>query len=339
MGAIGNFISSYSGNFKAALLLWPFCSVAFTLPILAYLYHRDGRLKASSILATYLSVLYALGIVCFTLYPLPDGTSGLGITYGVSPQWNPLGFIGDIAKDGLRAVFQLVFNIVFFIPFGFIAGSLLRMRFATSVLFACGISVLIELAQLTGLFGLYPYAFRCCDVDDVICNTAGGIIGWLCARALGSRTADEEAAPIIDIHPGFIRRCVAMWVDFTLVCIIAFIPWLIISLVSEMICNKPFQLFGLSPQQTAFFSILFVGIVAFTVVEIIVPWVHGGSTPGGTFVHMTIESHKRALGFRVLFYALRTATIVAAVLIPFIMLVVLGIYYLVKHSMPYDQLP
>ena len=37
--------------------------------------------------------------------------------------------MNDIAKDGLKAVFQLAFNVVFFMPLGFIAGRLLRLRF------------------------------------------------------------------------------------------------------------------------------------------------------------------------------------------------------------------
>ncbi len=339
MGAIGNFISSYSSNFQAALLLWPFFSIAFTLPILAYLYHRDGRLKATGIVATYLAVLYALGIVCFTLYPLPAEESGLGITYGVLPQWNPFGFIGDIAKDGIKAVFQLAFNIVFFMPFGFIAGRLLRMRLLTATLFALGVSVLIETAQLTGLFGLYPYAFRCCDVDDVICNTLGGILGWLCARALGSQTAEEAAKPLVNLHPGFIRRCVAMWIDLSIIGLIAFMPWMIAALASELIFSEPFRLFGLSVDQTTALCVTVMSILAFCAVEIAIPWMHSGSTPGGAFVRMTFESHERSLLDRVLFYVFRIATIVTAFLMPMIMFIVLGIFFLVKRCMPYDQVP
>ena len=113
MGAVQGFLSNYSVNFQLALFAWPFFSVALTLPILAYIYHRDGRLRFPVVCGTYVAVLYLLGIVCFAFYPLPTGDTGPGITYGVPPQWNPLGFIGDIAEDGLTAVFQLLFNIVF----------------------------------------------------------------------------------------------------------------------------------------------------------------------------------------------------------------------------------
>lgn len=339
MSAIQGFLSGYSGNFKAALLAWPFVSFVLTLPILAYLYHRDGRLKATSFLAAYLAVLYALGIVCFTLYPLPEGESGPGITYGVPAQWNPVGFIFDIGKDGLRAVFQLAFNIVFFVPLGFIAGRLLRMRFATAALLALGVSVCIEFAQLTGLFGIYPYAYRCCDVDDVLCNALGGALGWLGARALGSRTADEVAEPAIDRHPGLVRRIVALWIDFLIINVAAGLPWLMMSLAWELLLDQPYRLFGLSPEQTMALVVGSMGIAAFVVVECVVPWTHAGSTPAGLFVRMTIESHERAFANRLLFYLLRTVALIALVCVPFVMVPLLGLYYLAKRCMPYDQVP
>ena len=91
-------LGGYSDNFMAALYLWPIASIALTLPILAYLYHRDGRLKFGSIVSTYLAVLYLVGLGCFTLYPLPSGSSGLGITYGIPWQLNPLAPLSDIAR-------------------------------------------------------------------------------------------------------------------------------------------------------------------------------------------------------------------------------------------------
>ena len=51
MGVLGSFLSSFSGSFKAAMILWPFLSFLFTMPILAFLYHRDGRLRFSQALA------------------------------------------------------------------------------------------------------------------------------------------------------------------------------------------------------------------------------------------------------------------------------------------------
>ena len=151
MNAVKHFLGSYSENFAAALVLWPVLSFMFTLPILAYLYHRDGRLRFGTFVGAYLTVLYVCGLGCFTLYPLPQGDAGLGITYGVAPNFNPMNFMNDIAKDGLKAVFQLAFNVVFFMPLGFIAGRLLRLRFLPSVLLGLAASLLIEFSTAVDL--------------------------------------------------------------------------------------------------------------------------------------------------------------------------------------------
>lgn len=101
MGAVKHFLGNYSENFAAALVLWPALSFLLTLPILAYLYHRDGRLRFGTFVGAYLTVLYVCGLGCFTLYPLPSGDAGLGITYGVAPNFNPMNFANPAVKPPL----------------------------------------------------------------------------------------------------------------------------------------------------------------------------------------------------------------------------------------------
>lgn len=340
MGAVKHFLGNYSENFAAALILWPILSFMLTLPILAYLYHRDGRLRFGTFVGAYLTVFYVCGLGCFTLYPLPSGDAGPGITYGIAPQWAPLNFIGDIQKDGLKAVFQLLFNVVFFVPLGFIAGRLLRLRFVPAVLLGMATSMLIEVTQLTGLFGLYPYAYRCCDVDDVLTNTLGAALGWLCAWLLArvvppGKLADAEPTD----RPGFVRRCVALWIDLVIVWLVAVVPYGAVALGMEFAGLGQPALPGLTAAQTAALVIDGSAIAALVVVELVIPWFHGGSTPGGSFVRMTFETRPRTTGYRMLFYAARALTLVVVLwlapwLIPFVLL-----FYLIARKMPYDYIP
>lgn len=76
------------------------------------------------------------------------------------------------------AVQNLAGNVLLFAPLGFFV-PLLRPRF-TGVIqvgaLALGASLLLEVIQLlTGLGGF--------DVDDLILNTVGGLIGWLAFKA------------------------------------------------------------------------------------------------------------------------------------------------------------
>lgn len=332
MGFVRRFLSSYSENFAVAMALWPLAATVLTLPILAYLYHRDGRLKFVSVVATYLAVLYVLGLGCFTLYPLPSGDSGLGITYGVPWQLNPLAFIGDFAREGLSTIPQIAFNVVFFLPLGFIAGRLLRWRFWTSVAVGFGVSFCIEAAQGTGLFGIYPYAYRTADVDDLIYNTVGAALGWWCAAQLGRVLPPGALAEEDDIthEPGFIRRCVAFWLDSLLIGLIVIVGTTAVTALLDALsgggrlADAPW--------------IIVVSIAAFLLVEGLLPWLRNGSTPGGSFVRMTCETRERTGFRRVLFYAARLVVLGMSYLwFPFAW-PLLALYYLVRRRMPYDEL-
>ena len=340
MRSVGNFLSAYGGNFKMALLLWPMLSFVLTLPILAYLYHRDGRLRLGSSVAAYLTVLYGLGIVCFTLYPLPSGESGPGITYGIQPQFMPFNSIDNIRQDGLKAVFQLAFNVVFFMPLGFIAARFFRMRLLPTVLLGLAVSALVETAQLTGLFGVYDYAYRCCDTDDLITNTLGALIGWLCARTLGPVRSPGEAGPVAVTHtPSFLQRCVALWLDSIVIGLLSLLPYCAVALPLELVWEAPLELPGMTVNQTATLLLGASFWLAVLVVEVLVPWFRGGSTPGGAFVRMSCEGHPRTTGYRLLFYALRLATLAAVCLwVPWAVLILL-LFYLFARRMPYDYLP
>lgn len=80
------------------------------------------------------------------------------------------------------AVANLVGNIGLFLPMGIFLPILFeKMRkIFPFLLWSVGIIILVELCQLlTGL--------GACDVDDLLLNTAGTILGWLAWRALSAK--------------------------------------------------------------------------------------------------------------------------------------------------------
>ena len=340
MGALGSFLSSFSGSFRAAVIMWPFLSFLFTMPILTFLYHRDGRLRFSAAAAAYCSVLYLAGLACFTLYPLPTGSAGPGITYGIPPQLNPLNFIFDIMKDGWKAVFQTLFNVVLFMPLGFIAGRFLQMKLPATLILSLVATCLIETAQLTGLFGIYPYAYRTFEVDDIIFNTLGGVLGWFCAKLFARALPQAQiGTPEITHDPGFIRRIVALWIDLTLIALVAFGPWMFCDLISELLFDVAFMLPGMNAAQTENVLTLACFIVAFCGIELIFPWLKDGSTPGGAIVRMSFETKERLELARALFYVVRGAFLILLFTLPQVMVLFTLIFYLIARKMPYDYLP
>lgn len=354
-------LHAFSGPFRMAITLWPFLSALLTVPVLALIYHRRGRLTVTSLMWSYLAVLYALGLGCFTLYPMPQGSSGLGITYGVAPQLNPLACIGDIQKDGMRAIFQLVANVALFVPLGYMLGRGLQWKWPKVLLSGFAVSLLIETAQLTGFFGLYPYAYRTFDVDDLLSNTLGALVGLGCARVVGViRPKSAYEVPPLNYHPSFVRRCIAAIIDLGLceICsllTVGFYAALIYILnhhgVVELVGTQP-QLvlarYGLSenlPLAKADDVAWITSWISLVIFELLVPATHGGSTLGGSFIRMSCETKKRKGSLRALFYGLRfivffcvlTPSVFEGVALWIPLVCVLA--YPFCHGMPYDLLP
>ena len=330
------FLAGFSDRFMLALGIWPFASFLLTLPLLAFLYHRDGQLRLLAAVGAYAAVLYGLALVFFTLWPLPEGTEGLGITYGIAPQLDPLAFIGDIRRDGLKAVFQIAANVAFFVPLGFIARRGLRLGLPASAAAGLAVSALIETAQLTGLFGLYPFAYRTFDVDDLAWNVAGAVLGWLAAALVARLLPEGEAyrQPITH-EPGFVRRSVAFCIDM------AIIMGAIGASALTVLVASYLPMVGELWRAGGTEALAAAAVALFVVLEAVVPWACGGSTPGGAFVRMSCETKARSGARRLSFYGARLAVIGACLMVwpwPACLLavpLVLG-FYLVTRKMPYD---
>lgn len=337
---VDGYISTFSESFDAAVLAWPLLSLLLSLPFLLYLYRRDGWLRLTTIFAIYASVLYAAGLVCFTLYPLPTGDSGPGITYGIAPILDPFNFVGDIAKDGPYAISQLLLNVVLFVPLGFIAKTLLKLKLPAAIALSAAATLLIETAQLTGLFGVYPYAYRTFETDDLICNTLGGIIGWALGYLAVRLFVDELASlPPITHSPGFVRKFIALWTDYMIIDICSIVPRIVIVVGLRMLAGSELDANDELMGQINHAVAVICFIAAFAVVEIVIPWRNDGSTPAGMFYRMSCELQPRTGTRRIAFYALRSAALIALMVflrytaIPFIL------FYLVVRKMPYDLVP
>ena len=164
----------------------------------------------------------------YTIVPLPrpeelvcDGT--------VRAQLVPFRFLGDIETGGgvgglLRdpALRQVILNIALFIPLGVFLRHLFRWPRRWCVVAGLGMSLAIELTQLTGNWFAYPCAYRLFDVDDLLANTLGAVIGvalaplarWVPGQHL--RPADQPQP----VRP--VRRLTGMAVDLVSVQLIGF---------------------------------------------------------------------------------------------------------------------
>lgn len=331
------FLSTFTGPFIVALWLWPLVAFILTIPAAAYLYHRDNGLRLPSVAAAYLFMLYMCGLGCFTLYPAPEHPQAFCAVHHIGMQLNPLQFIGDIRTDGTQAILQLLMNIVLFIPLGFFMKRFFSMRLWLAVPFAFCTSLLIETAQLTGIFHMYPCAYRVFDVDDMITNTLGAIIGFAIAFWFDQIVPSHRASKgEISTSPTFVRRFVCLCVDLT--CIIA--AWGFTLILWAMVNARIGE--SMRHEYPGWFFI----IVYFALVEVVLPLLHHGTTLGCWYTRMTLDTVQRTPVLRITYYIVRAITLFILIFgffrymhISFLSLDALVLLYVcVTKSMPYDYI-
>jgi glycopeptide antibiotics resistance protein len=190
-------------------------AVGALVPWAAREYRRHGRLGFRRGLLAFGTLVYALALVTYTLLPLPTSAAA-ACRVAAAPQLNPIAFLSDIQREGgitgprslvsNPAVTQVLFNVLLFVPLGaLVRHAVLRRRVGAGLLAGAGVgfvvSLLIEFTQLTGDWFLYPCAYRLFDVDDLLANTAGALLGTLLAPLVGLLAGSSRASDADEPRP------------------------------------------------------------------------------------------------------------------------------------------
>lgn len=182
----------YSGVVAIALGL--LVGVALFVPFVALSYRRRGGLTVGRFVLWAAALVYFLAIWTYTLLPLPESAdfrcAGVNLDLGA--------FVDDLR--GARsitdfAVLQLALNVLLFVPLGFFLRVLGGRGIIVATLVGLGVSLVIETTQLTGVWGIFPCAYRVFDVDDLLTNTVGALVGSLLALAVPRRLRGGAAIP------------------------------------------------------------------------------------------------------------------------------------------------
>lgn len=211
------------------LLLLPLLFV----PYLAWSYRRRGTLGYGHAIIAAGAVIYGMALWTHTIVPLPDPET----VQCTTAQLRPLASLGDLdlAANGLRdpALLQLILNVALFVPFGMLVRHLTGARARWVVAAAFALSLLIELTQLTGVWGLYPCSYRLFDVDDLLTNTLGAALGVTAAPLL-RRVPGQDVLPTDaprEVTRG--RRLVGMAADVVSVHVVGFLVYLPLAIAAR----------------------------------------------------------------------------------------------------------
>ena len=221
----------YIEPISIAFMLFPFIAFLITLPYIIHQYHKYGSVAILRVVIVYSFILYLMTCYFLVILPLPTRAEVASMT-GPATQLIPFNFITDIAnKSGLvltdfstyidaltsPAVYQVLYNIILFVPFGIYLRYYFKFSFKKTVLYSFLLSLFFELTQLSGLYFIYPRSYRLFDVDDLIVNTLGGLLGYLITPAfvffLPSRDKLDEKSYQKGKHISFLRRLLAFIID------------------------------------------------------------------------------------------------------------------------------
>ena len=278
---------NYLSIIKISVVTFPFIAFLITLPYILREYHKYGSVYWYRALIIYSFILYLLTAYFLVILPLPTREEVMALTTPTT-QLIPFNFVTEfITKSGFvisdfstyfkaltsSYVFVPLFNIVLTIPFGAYLHYYFKFSFKKTCLFTFLLSLFFELTQLSGLYFIYPRGYRLFDVDDLILNTLGGIIGYfvgtLLLKFLPNREEIDDTALELGMKVSGFRRTLAYGID------------LFIFLVFYMIMRFTFNItFAYN-----FFVFAFI-------YYIIIPWLFKGQTLAYKFLKIKIISTK-----------------------------------------------
>ncbi|MFT4147450.1 MAG: VanZ family protein [Micrococcaceae bacterium] len=183
---------------------------AIVLMVPAYFYLKNKKnADRKQLIYTFLFILYCMMLLIYTL----EGTKSVELSqwcteHGLKARLDLSYSYQHYVDSGLYteplptfltsyAVWQSLGNILLFIPLSIFIMRLFKQRAWTTLLIGIGISSFIEIMQGTGNFGLAPCVYRQADVEDLITNTMGTIIGIiisliLARKAKGKLSNEDE---------------------------------------------------------------------------------------------------------------------------------------------------
>ncbi len=284
-------MNGYLDVLKIAILTFPFVAFLISLPFILIQYHKYGSISSWKVIVLYSFVLYLTCAYFLVILPLPSLDEVAHLTTPRT-QFIPFQFIGEFIthtsfklfdpQTYLTALsesyfFVPIYNILLTLPFGVYIRYYFRYSFKKTVLLTFLLSLFFELTQLSGLYFIYPRGYRLFDVDDLILNTSGGMLGYLLAAPLlkilpDRAKIDADTREKGKVVSGF-RRTTAFGLDLALYSLLT-IP---VNICLGWLGNT-----------------IFIFVATLILYFFIIPATFNGATLGEKFLKLKISSQSEA---------------------------------------------
>lgn len=311
-------MSNFVYDIQLGFLAFPLVAILLALPYALYQYRRFGAVSIWKTFVVFTFILYCLCAVSLVVFPLPKDPSAV-VEIAQTPQLQPFHVIEQIRETTdfsfadrstwgptlrAQAVYEAIFNVMLTMPLGAYLCYLFRCRWWMALLIGFATTLMFETSQLTGLFGIYDHPYRLFDVDDLILNTTGTMLGfWLMipiSWALPSMNeVNEQAREKGAARVTFPRRLLATIVDLAILIALFALAWIMLSPTDAQIAKAlaidpsragaktlAFRFVGglLADPMSAILIALGIGAVLFA----IIPQISHGRTFGKAIVGIRI---------------------------------------------------
>ena len=288
------YLSSYLQPIMWACMLFPFIAGLFTIPFVVYQYRKYGGIAFMRVIVVYSFILYLMCAFLLTVLPLPTIEQVLAMPdHPIG--WIPyVGFRHGLVESGFSFTdpaswkrflkcddfLQCFYNVVMTVPLGIYLRYYFKCSFKKTMLLGFLASLFFEGVQYSALFGIYPKPYRYTEVDDLINNTLGAVIGFgiepLFARFIPSREEIDQLSYVKGQHVTFMRRLFAIIIDYVFFNVI-------FALTEALFIPLNGTSFRVSV--TVFFAEAFVYFV-------ILPLILRGRTPGQALLNLKLADDR-----------------------------------------------
>ena len=219
---------------KTAVILFPILAFLITGPFILQQYHKFASINPLKTIILYSFIFYLLCAYFLVILPLPPMD-----TIQSNPDWMiqpiPFHFIIDLIKETpfqitapstyIKAIIHpsfyiVIFNIILLIPFGMFLTYYKGYSLKKVIKYSFLLSLFFEFTQLTRLYGIYPKPYRLCDIDDLILNTLGGVIGYNLMKKIENKVPSKKELEEKSYQKGTsispLKRITLFFLDFFL---------------------------------------------------------------------------------------------------------------------------
>lgn len=224
-------MQKYLEPILTAAVFFPLLAALFTLPYMIYCYRRYGAVLVMRVALMYAFLYYLICVYFLAILPFPR--EGTVVTQRTTVNLIPFNYVPEVLDSGVTfswddpkswlvaiyssGLYEPLCNVLMFFPLGIFLRYYFGCGRLKTVVIAFLGSLFLELTQLTGTYGLAPFVYRCCDVNDLIGNTLGGWLGYVFTPLFTCFLPSRERLNQVSYQRGsrvsYVRRGFAFLVD------------------------------------------------------------------------------------------------------------------------------